>query len=210
LSSAAIGATILGALVASSPFINRPWAYDINPSVWQGFVFAMAAVIIARVFVGGAVGLVNQSAGRCALCLMAFLGMTYSVVFVNSRARNGPDVAGRMAQFIPHPQSDSQLVSLGEVDRAFAYYVGRPLNRIELPASRNLAETHVELFCFERGQLADSDVPFPWKKVTEVVLPDGLGPNSDEAIVIGQRISAGEAAARTARNASKKTRVTAN
>ena len=63
---AAIALLVLtaGALVAASPWINRPWAYDVNSSPEAAIAFAAAALVIAGLLVRVAVGRVAQKAIR--------------------------------------------------------------------------------------------------------------------------------------------------
>lgn len=127
------------------------------------------------------------------LAVAAFLGLTYSGVFLNHLACNGEDTAAAMARLQAQLPAGEKLVSFRPVHHLFAYYYQSPIELRPWPRQpKDLANVGYFCICGLRENLAP--LPFRWEEIA--VIPMGRFRNQKEAgvVIVGKRLPAGNGA----------------
>lgn len=125
---------------------------------------------------------------RQTVCMAWFLAMVQIGLITTVQQRRIEDVEGqvkRLRQLLP---SDVNLVSLGKVHHAFAYFYRQPIPIVEYPSETVPAD--LDYFCLHTYEDAHPKLPFEWTEIA-VVNCDRFRNQSmiKDRVFVGRRIS---------------------
>jgi 4-amino-4-deoxy-L-arabinose transferase-like glycosyltransferase len=140
-----------------------------------------------------------------ALCTTALLlGMVYTGLILNLRARSANDIAPAVAAVRQLLPANAALVSLGPIAHQFAFAYQQPIRELPWPTARQPLETNVDYFCYHttgldkpgfirlgRGmncEYVPAELPFAWEEVTRL----NYGRERDDThsqVIIGRVLS---------------------
>jgi 4-amino-4-deoxy-L-arabinose transferase-like glycosyltransferase len=161
-----------------------PWAEP--PLLALGYT--AAAVPLAALLVRGGLEPSAGGARMTVLALAGFMGLTFTGIFTDIRARRAEDPAGAMKRLKERLPPGQALVSLGgHLDCLFPYYYGMPLVTPR-PWPVNDSDPDVSYFCVPCDGDKRPSLPFAWEEVGIIPLDRNRHPVPEGVVVVGRRL----------------------
>lgn len=183
--SGVMAGTAVVVLVVSALF----WSLIISLPVGQAIGFSLAAFGLACVVWESAYTSNEASMFRQTAVIALFLALVQVNLITTVQENRIEDVEGQISQLKQQLPSDAQLVSLGKVHHAFAFFYRQPIPIVKFPAESFPAD--LDYFCLHTYEDSDPKLPFEWTELA-VINCDRFRnqPLIKDRVFVGRRVSA--------------------
>lgn len=108
----------------------------------------------------------DRGMARGVLSIATFLALVEVCLIVTVQQRRCEDIAGQLEQLKQTIPDDSQLVSLGPVHHAFAFFYEEPIPIVSLPDGNDSEE--FDYFCLHTYDCEPPELPFEWTQIAVI------------------------------------------
>ena len=150
--------------------------------------FASAAIGLASVSRKSISDTSDLAMGRGVFGIAAFMALVQVSLIVTVQQRRCEDIAGQIAELKHQLPAGTELVSLGPVHHAFAFFYQQPIPIVNMPTASE-AET-IDYFCLHTYECDPPELPFSWTPVAVVGCDRFKSPSTPrDRVFIGRRVA---------------------
>ncbi|HEY0984262.1 ArnT family glycosyltransferase [Schlesneria sp.] len=166
-------------------------AMRIALSVVNALGYAAAALALAYIAWSSLKDLSERGMGRGVMSIATFLALVEVCLIVTVQERRCEDIAGQLEQLKQSLPADSQLVSLGPVHHAFAYFYEEPIPIVTIPEGDG--DDDYDYFCLHTCDSDPPELPFEWTQIAVISCDRLKGRDTPkDRVFVGRRVSTDE------------------
>ena len=128
--------------------------------------YATAAFALAYIAWTSLKDSTERGMSRSVMSIATFLALVEVCLIVTVQQRRCEDIAGQLDHLKQSLPADSQLVSLGPVHHAFAFFYDQPIPIVSIPADDQ--SENIDYFCLHTYDSEPPELPFEWKQVAVI------------------------------------------
>ena len=128
--------------------------------------YATAAFALAYIAWNSLQDSSERGMSRSVMSIATFLALVEVCLIVTVQQRRCEDIAGQLDQLKQSLPADSQLVSLGPVHHAFAFFYEQPIPIVPIPTEDQPED--FDYFCLHTYDSEPPQLPFEWKQVAVI------------------------------------------
>ena len=128
--------------------------------------YATAAFALAYITWNSLKDPTERGMSRSVMSIATFLALVEVCLIVTVQQRRCEDIAGQLEHLKQSIPADSQLVSLGPVHHAFAFFYDQPIPIVSITADDQ--SENIDYFCLHTYDSEPPELPFEWKQVAVI------------------------------------------
>ena len=149
--------------------------------------FAAGAIVLAYIAKNSLDESSDRAMFRGVFSIAAFLALVQVSLVVTVQQRRCEDIAGQIEELKHQLPANSELVSLGPVHHAFAFFYWQPIPIVSWPAEG--LPDGMDYFCLHTYDCDPPELPFEWTQVAVVSCDRFKGrPTPKDRVFVGRRL----------------------
>ncbi len=177
---------------------------DLSQPLWFAFSFGAISLTTSAMAIWSVRQHSQRSVQLAVIVLSVFLGLSYTGVVINAKARRAYDMSDAVAALKLRLPQPTRLVSFGPINHRFAYFYESLIEELLWPVQPGDVPSEVVYFCYDRrpgdtverrfnGRLwnpgtTPGTLPMEWEEIA--VLPTGRNKSQpDDQVVVGRIVS---------------------
>jgi 4-amino-4-deoxy-L-arabinose transferase-like glycosyltransferase len=123
-----------------------------------------------------------------AVCIAAFMGLTFVGAYTNSLAERSVDHAAMVAELRQKMPADAKMFSLDLAPHVFTYHYGDPVTPVALPQPGDRLPPEVQYVCFRSGFVSPEQLGFPYETLAVIPCDRSWKENSKDYVTVVRRL----------------------